>query len=1045
MSVRRRKSVLAPAVRATLDSLESRVLLAEVAGTLLVDMDATALPVGPVTTIANNGTLGGVFEVRNDANAVPRIGQPMNLATGGTNSIRFDGSDYLQLFQPAGGAAITAPASITGADGRSIEVWVWNPAVADEETMVSISRRGGGDGTNASFNYGASAAFGAVGHWGAPDIGWGTGLVPAAQRWHHLVYTYDGTTTRVYSDGVMTNSETLPLATHPDMPILLAAQMANATTVEPNMRGTLNLAKVRIHDGVLTDAQIATNHTTERPLFVEPTIGDPPPPPPASVLVDITPASAITDPVTGEVISIPNSGPMGGFFRPTGGAGTAPVIGGPLVDSPGGTSGIRLDGTDFLQHVADDNTRIPAPASITGLDPKRSIDVWVYNPSIVAEETMVSFGRRGGPNGSNMSFNYGNSGAFGAVGHWGGQDIGWGGAANVPSARNWHHLAYTYDGTTTRVYVDGVQRNSEVLGELAINTHAGPTLPINIGTQIDNAAGDPNVPLRGSLTLGRVRVYTGVLTPEQIAANFANEAAGYVNPPPPTPVPLTAPPVHRYSFNDPAGDASGDPITDSIGTAHGTVIGAREGSTATAPQWTGSRLVLPGGPSADAPYGDLPNNMISKFSTDNLGTGQISIEGWVRHTGNRTWSRIFDFGFSQAGEVTAPGGTGNGLEYLMLAAQNGGNTALHHVELYDIANNPSNRLADYTSNTFNQDLHFVVTWNEATGVVRTYEQGVEVATFQSPIVFTSINDLNNWLGRSNWMADLNFQGEFDEFRIYDHVLTPGEVSGNFAAGAQVLTGSGNPVSEVFVRGATWLGQDNNAGTTNFMEYLEAKGLGDDVMGYRLMGPGRTPPALNPEDILPWINADQIVVRYAVPPTGSGIPTPTTVTVAGRNPTLSTYTVTSVTQVPGDATAYVLQLNKPLGGGDPVSGAAPSVDENGDYVTLGVSGGGAGGTNLNFRMKVLQGDTDHLNETADTHAVLARDFAEVKKKFFAETGSPVTGTDTDYSPFHDVDGSGSILARDFAEVKKRFFQSLPPPPAVAGELFSATRVAEDVLG
>ena len=57
----------------------------------------------------------------------------------------------------------------------------------------------------------------------------------------------------------------------------------------------------------------------------------------------------------------------------------------------------------------------------------------------------------------------------------------------------------------------------------------------------------------------------------------------------------------------------------------------------------------------------------------------------------------------------------------------------------------------------------------------------------------------------------------------------------------------------------------------------------------------------------------------------------------------------------------------------------------------------------------------------------RDFADVKKKFFKSTDSPVEGTDADYSPFHDVDGSGSILARDFAEVKKRFFQDLPAPP------------------
>ena len=54
-----------------------------------------------------------------------------------------------------------------------------------------------------------------------------------------------------------------------------------------------------------------------------------------------------------------------------------------------------------------------------------------------------------------------------------------------------------------------------------------------------------------------------------------------------------------------------------------------------------------------------------------------------------------------------------------------------------------------------------------------------------------------------------------------------------------------------------------------MEYLESKGLGDDVYGYRLFGTGRTPPAGNPEDILPWINVDQIVLRVRSAPTGLG--------------------------------------------------------------------------------------------------------------------------------------------------------------------------------
>ncbi len=33
----------------------------------------------------------------------------------------------------------------------------------------------------------------------------------------------------------------------------------------------------------------------------------------------------------------------------------------------------------------------------------------------------------------------------------------------------------------------------------------------------------------------------------------------------------------------------------------------------------------------------------------------------------------------------------------------------------------------------------------------------------------------NWLGRSQFEADAYFEGELGEFRIYDRVLSPGEI------------------------------------------------------------------------------------------------------------------------------------------------------------------------------------------------------------------------------------------------------------------------------
>jgi len=159
----------------------------------------------------------------------------------------------------------------------------------------------------------------------------------------------------------------------------------------------------------------------------------------------------------------------------------------------------------------------------------------------------------------------------------------------------------------------------------------------------------------------------------------------------------------------------------------------------------------------------------------------------------------------------------------------------------------------------------------------------------------------------------------------------------------------------------------------------------------------------------------------------------------------TYTIASVTPVAGDPTAFVVTLDKPLGGGNPTTGVAPTTGENGDHITLGVNGAGAGGSNFSLRMNVLQGDTDHTGEVGGEHSVLAADFSAVKKKFFKDTTSPTTGTDTDYTPFHDVNGSGSILANDFSEVKKRFFQQMTPATTASATQLAAASATKDLFG
>ena len=218
-----------------------------VAEALLVDLRAEDLPYGGVGGAwANHGTLDD-FTV---------VGAPVVEDVDGRKCVTFDGSSYF-----------VGPNSSAGLEGAgatsSIEVWVFNPEVPKEETMVSWSHRGGPDGTNMAFNYGFSPDFGAVGHWGDDaDIGWSGSHSPnpEANNWWYLVYTHDGTTTRIYVNGEFEAEENQSLNTYGGTPIRVAAQAdSTGNAVEARFNFTGSIADVRIHDGALSAADVANN------------------------------------------------------------------------------------------------------------------------------------------------------------------------------------------------------------------------------------------------------------------------------------------------------------------------------------------------------------------------------------------------------------------------------------------------------------------------------------------------------------------------------------------------------------------------------------------------------------------------------------------------------------------------------------------------------------------------------------------------------------------------------------------------------------------
>ncbi len=254
----------------------------EVAGELLVDVSA-ADPSAGTETWVNNGTLGDfqfvtVLPPESKTSLVPGTPEEHLIVT------EFEGVPVVDVNSAKTHlAAYIGPNSVPGieADGdRTIEAWVADNDIPKNQTIIAWSRRGGPDGTSLAFQYGYKTTYGAMIHWADGfDSAWTNTLdgdvaeeLPTPGTLHHLVYTYEGTTIKLYRDGqlVVTRTtgvfkdegEPTPLNTHAGQTINLFVQndKPSGGLSDNGLPEGLLVNSIRVHDGVLTDAQVLNNY-----------------------------------------------------------------------------------------------------------------------------------------------------------------------------------------------------------------------------------------------------------------------------------------------------------------------------------------------------------------------------------------------------------------------------------------------------------------------------------------------------------------------------------------------------------------------------------------------------------------------------------------------------------------------------------------------------------------------------------------------------------------------------------------------------------------
>ena len=227
--------------------------------------------------------------------------------------------------------------------------------------------------------------------------------------------------------------------------------------------------------------------------------------------------------------------------------------------------------------------------------------------------------------------------------------------------------------------------------------------------------------------------------------------------------PLKGALIHRYSFN-----GMGTMVTDSAGTANGTVYGARLNGDGT--------LVLAGGNSDQ--FVDLPDGIVRSLH-------DATFEAWIEWNGCGVWQRIFDFGSSDAPE----GNRGMAVTSLYLTPQSAtvadpteSNVMLGAFKRADQLGMVEARTTAPQPAPTGVMSQVVLVVDDTNDLMLLYRDGVLEGSKPFPDALYMLNDINNWLGRSQYFNDVSFNGRFYEFRIFNAPLSARAVRTLFLGG-----------------------------------------------------------------------------------------------------------------------------------------------------------------------------------------------------------------------------------------------------------------------
>jgi hypothetical protein len=203
--------------------------------------------------------------------------------------------------------------------------------------------------------------------------------------------------------------------------------------------------------------------------------------------------------------------------------------------------------------------------------------------------------------------------------------------------------------------------------------------------------------------------------------------------------------VLRYDFS-----GVGSVVQDRIGAAHGEIVG-------------GAQLDGSGGLTLDGSndFVNMPNALVSKLTS-------VTVVAWLTWSGGACWQRVFDCGSNSNGEDNA----GDATSALSLSTTSCPNSLV--TGLFEL--NSNLRAANGPTLSVGTPTQLALVMDGARGMLSIYVNGMLGGDTAVPWRLSQLNDVNCWLGRSQWMQDKFLQGRLDELRIYASALSAAEIA-----------------------------------------------------------------------------------------------------------------------------------------------------------------------------------------------------------------------------------------------------------------------------